>query len=112
MTPDTTESRLNRLERENASLSERVGALGRQVQDLLPLATSIVRLEGVVNGVKQDVADVGDAVKEVRSGITADTHRQAEERRSLRLALLGLAGTILASLVAALVTIIASGAHP
>jgi len=112
MAPDTTETRLIRLERDNASMDERLRSLGRQVQDLLPLATSIVRLEGVVNGVKQDVSDVGEAVKEIKAGISDDTRRQSEERRSLRLALLGLAGTILASLVAALVTILASGAHP
>lgn len=105
MVPDSPESRIGRLEREHAQLDERVGGLSRQMRELIPLTTSLVRLEGTVGSVKEDI-------HELRDGIADRDKQQADERRSLRLALLGLSGTILAALIAAVVTIVASGAHP
>jgi hypothetical protein len=112
MTPESQESRLGRLEQAHARLDQRVDGLTRQVGELVPLTTGQVRLEGVVNGLKDDVSEVGEKVGDLRRVLEDRDKQQTEERRSLRLALVGLAGTILAALIAAAVTIVASGAHP
>lgn len=109
---DSAESRIGRLEREHARLEARVESIATQVGELIPLQTGLVRLEGVVNGVKDDVHAIGGQIADVRGALADRDKQQTEERRSLRLALLSLAGTIIAAIIAAVITIAASGAHP
>jgi hypothetical protein len=88
-------ARIGQLERELAGLTPRVSALEAQVRELFPLTTGLVRLEGSLNVVKQDVYE-----------IKKEQHERTEQERSLRIALIGLSGTILVTLIGAIVTIL------
>ena len=112
MAPESVDSRMGRLEQSHARLDQRVDGLAQQVTALVPLTAGFARLEEVVNGVKDDVLAVGGQVSEVRSSIAKRDQQQTEDRRSLKIVLLGLTGTIAAALIAAVATIVASGAHP
>lgn len=97
----TDETRIGQLERETARFDQRLSGVERQVRDLTPLSTALVRVEGAVNTVKEDVADVRKQIQQ-----------RGEQERSLRIALIGLSGTILVTLIGSIVTVFATGAHP
>lgn len=101
---------MGRVEQAQAAIAARLDAAERAIRDLSPLITGLVRLEGRVGGIKDDVSDVREQVGDIRESIRERDKSQTEERRSLRLALLGLAGTILAALIAAIVTVLLTGA--
>ena len=96
----TDEARLGRLERQQAVSDQRLASLEARVGDLTPVATAAVRLEGAVNGLKDDVAEIKGSIQ-----------ARGEQDRSLRIALIGLSGTILVTLIGAIVAVLASSGH-
>ena len=99
MSPDTPETRLRHLERELAQLQQRVADLVQEVHDLTPLIVAVTRLEGTVGNVKSQVEDV-------RATLSAREREATDERRSVRVALYGLTGTIAASLIGGVAALI------
>lgn len=93
--------RIGQLEREMSSLVTRVEANERSIGSLLPLSTALVRLEGGIEVVKEDVHEIRE-----------QSRARGEQERSLRIALVGLSGTILVTLIGSIVTLLATGAHP
>jgi chaperonin cofactor prefoldin len=110
--PDSSETRLGQLEQEQARLGVRLQTIEQQVTDLRPLTTGLVRLEGRVSGLRDDVHDVGERVSAVQQSVEDKAQAQVEERRSLRVALIGLTAVIVAAMIAAAATLISAGVHP
>jgi uncharacterized protein YoxC len=108
--PDSVESRLLRLERETAMLSQRVEDINTQVTQMPSLVREVVTLTGSMNQLQGHVQSVAEDVHGVQQLIDDRERRASEERRSVRVALIGLSGTIIAAMIAAIVTLIAAGA--
>lgn len=110
--PETQDARLGQLEQEQARLGVRLQTIEQQVTDLRPLTTGLVRLEGRVSGLRDDVHDVGERVSAIQQSVEDKAHAQVEERRSLRVALIGLTAVIVAAMIAAAATLLSAGVHP
>lgn len=108
----TPEARIGSLERDHARLDQRVSDLTNQVTSLLPLASGSVRLEAAAGGLKDDISRLELRIDAINKRIAERDQASTDERRSLRLALFGLTGTIVAAMIAAVATLIAGGIHP
>lgn len=96
--------RVAALERETYRLDVVTKELDGEVAELMPLLRGFATLQGSYDGLLREL----EAIR----GTLNDRDRVAtEERRAIRLALIALTGVILAALIAAAATIIASGAH-
>jgi hypothetical protein len=104
--PATIESRVNDLAIAQAAAEQRVAELVRQVGLLSPLTTQIVEVKGFVKEVQNEVGRVGERVEKIDQGILNRAKEEREDRRSVKIALYGLTGSILASVVGALVAIL------
>jgi hypothetical protein len=93
-------NRLGTLEREHARMEGRIVSLEQQMIAVAPVNVSVVRLEGAVLAVKDDI----DELKK-------QTEFKGQQERALRVALIGLSGTILAVLIGTIVTVALAG-HP
>jgi hypothetical protein len=108
MSPDTPESRIGRLERDHARLEQQVIDLANDVKELIPLSTALVRLEGRVEGVKNGVLTLGQNVNGIKRAMDTREQDVTDERRSVKVALIGLSAVIGAALIAAIATILAT----
>jgi chromosome segregation ATPase len=93
------EDRVARLERDYARLDQRDVNASQQLQSLTPLPTQMVRLESGLEALRDGLKAVKEDIDELRDGISDRTKEQSEERRSLKLALIGLTGVIGAALI-------------
>jgi len=89
--------RMRQMERELARIGELVGS-GRAD---ISLVTSVALLQS-------SVKDLRDDIKNLKRDFDEREKFHADERRSLRVALIGLTATIIASLIAAAVTLYVS----
>lgn len=92
MSPDSPETRLRVIERELAQVQQRVADLVQEVHDLNPLVVAVTRLEATMGTVKGDV-------ESVKLNLRERDKQATDERRSVRIALIGLTATIIASLI-------------
>jgi chromosome segregation ATPase len=106
---DDMETRLARVEQRVSDLNERVIAM-------VPVATSVIQLTERVETLRRDLrAYAGQVSKlddeiERRERDRADTEVETRrERRQTRIAIWGLAATILCALIVAAVTLLTSG---
>jgi hypothetical protein len=92
MPPDTPESQL-------AVLRSRVAALEVQVNALGPTATQVATLAVQLGYIDQDLKDLNRDVAGIKSTLDTREERQAQDRRAIRVALIGLIATLVATLL-------------
>lgn len=102
------DQRVGRLERECSVIEQRHKGLEDDVRVLQPLPGQLIRLEGGIQSLREALGDVRREIKAVREGNDAKAKDQSEERRALKLALIGLTGVILAAVIGGVFVLIAS----
>lgn len=102
------EARVSRVERDSAVLEQRTLGLSQQIGNLGPLATQMVRLEGSVSSMREGLTDIRREISGIREGMDDRSKEQSDERRALKLALIGLTGVILAALIGGVFILLAS----
>jgi chromosome segregation ATPase len=112
MMPDSPETRLLRLEREIAMLSQKLQDFQERIADLFPMMRHVIELQTQVKSLEEDVETVTAVCNRIRTSLEDRDREATQERRSVRAALIGLTGAILAAIIAAVTTLLASGAHP
>lgn len=99
MSPETDESRIRALEREQARMDQRLSDLATDVHGLVPLVVGVAQLQGSMERLKTDVEQI--------KTLLDDRDKQAtDERKSVKVAMISLIAVILAALIAAGATII------
>lgn len=92
MVPDTPESRI-------AVLQSRVDALERQIQALGATATQVATLGVKLDNLDEDAKGLTREVIEIKHTLDTREERQAMDRRAIRVALIGLIGLLVATLL-------------
>jgi septal ring factor EnvC (AmiA/AmiB activator) len=115
MTPHTPETRIGELERDMARMQQRVHDLSQEVGQLGRLPVGQVRLEEGLKNLQDDLREANVLISHVRQSIKDREARQEIERReqladsrNWRRALILGSFTVLAAIIAAAATIIAS----
>ncbi len=98
---ENLDSRVGRVEREAATLAESVRGLQEAVRTIPALAQQVAVIASGMTDVRDDIASL-------RSSLTERDKDAAQDRRSLRNAVIGLVGVILAAIIGLVATIIAS----
>jgi hypothetical protein len=106
MVGETAESRLSRVERDTALLSQRFDDLRLRVTDLAVMASTVIRLEVGLSSLQVELSSVRLELAEREKDAVAD-------RRSNRTAIYGMTTAIIATIFAAVLTLlITSGGAP
>jgi hypothetical protein len=100
--------RVNRVEQDLARMSERYKALAEQVKAFLPLPIKVTEVAAAVVQVATSLADLSKDFDELKRDLTDVNKMHIEERRSLRVALIGLTGVILAAIIGGVFLLVAS----
>ena len=116
MSPDTSESRrLGELERDMARMQQRVHDLSTEVAQLGQLPERLVRVEEGLTNLRDDLREMLVQLKHVRQSIkdreaaaAVERREQLADSRNWRRALILGAFTVLAAVIAAGATIVAS----
>jgi citrate synthase len=104
----SVEDRIALLERDLTRLDQQDIFATQQLKALAPLPTQIVRMEGALASLREAMADLRREIAALRTAATEQTKEQSEERRALKLALIGLTGVILAALIGGVFVLVAS----
>lgn len=107
--PGTPTSRLNNLEKELSRLEQKFEDLSRDVITLVPLSLSFVKIESSVESLNKEFHQILDGIKEREKESKDERKEIANDRKSVRVALYGLAGIIIASIIGAFATLAAAG---
>jgi uncharacterized protein YlxW (UPF0749 family) len=107
--PVDIDTRVGKLEQDAARLQQRVEDLSNTMRTFAPMVVTMTRLEESVKGLHDDVSACTTSVSQIRNAIDDRERRYSQERRSLRIALIGLSGVIFAALISAAGTLLASG---
>ena len=115
MSPNTPESRIGELERDMARMQQRVQDLSTEVAQLGQLPERLVRVEEGLTNLRDDLREMLVQLKHVRQSIKEREQAAAVERReqladsrNWRRALILGSFTVLAAVIAAGATIVAS----
>lgn len=103
------EGRVRATERELAVLGSQVKDLGNDVRELMPLVVATTELRGAITGLRNDVGTVKREVGEVKQALDARDRTATEERKAVKVALIGLTATILAAVIGGSVTLLIAG---
>lgn len=101
---------LEDVRRDVAVLTRRMDDLESDVKAIAPLVSTVAELGVRVDNVVAGIGGVRDSLGHVRTALEDRDKSATEERRSLRVALIGLTATIAAALIAAITTIVVAGA--
>lgn len=116
MTPVDQDSRISHLEQEQARLGQRLTDLDGRIREVLPLGVSFAELRGTVDATKHEITRVGDQVQELRSSVLSNERDrrldEGQNRRGTYQLLANFGAPLLAAVVAALLALLLSGAHP
>lgn len=123
MTPDTPQARLGVLERQMATLEQKVHDVVRDVDLLAPVQLAVVRIEEQIRTIRTEITSLREALTEDRratkksnEALTKELHEMREEsaksdrdaKRTLKAGLWGVG----AAVIMAAGGIVASGVHP
>jgi hypothetical protein len=92
MVPDSPESRI-------AVLLSRVDSLEAQVRVFAASATRVERLDVQLENIDDDVKGLAKDVSDIKHILDTREERQAQDRRAIRVALIGLIATLVATLL-------------
>jgi uncharacterized coiled-coil protein SlyX len=120
MNPIDLDMRVGALEQSAARIEQRVDDLSTTVRTFAPTVVTIARIEEAMKSLYNDLHACSLSVDAVKTALAQDRNdrQQTEEERrksarsesrSLRLALIGLSGVILAALITAVASLIAAG---
>ena len=101
MTPLDLEERIRQVEQKQATLMAQMDEVRHQITVLGALPVQFAELANSVLNLKDDIGEISATLRRRDEDAT-------DERKSVRIALLGLTGVIIAALIAAAATIIAA----
>jgi predicted nucleic acid-binding Zn-ribbon protein len=101
MTPLDLEERIRQVEQKQATLMAQMDEVRHQITVLGALPVQFAELANSVLNLKDDIQEISSTLRRRDEDAT-------DERKSVRIALLGLTGVIIAALIAAAATIIAA----
>jgi hypothetical protein len=103
------EPRIRETERHLAVVSSELKEVRRDVAELVPLNVAQEGLRGGLANVAQRLDGLTADVAKLTKALDSRDQASTEERKAVRVALIGLTGTILTALIAGLITLLASG---
>lgn len=106
--PSQLEDRVLHIERDMATAMERIQNLRGRVDDLTPLAKEVTILNEQVSGIVEDIRGLGKQIGAVGTMLEQRDKTASSERASVRVALIALTGTIGASVIAGVITLLAT----
>jgi chromosome segregation ATPase len=116
MSPDSMETRVGRLEQQEARHSQRlqdlvaeVHNIGAEVRLIASTNVAVARLESSVASLHADNANLKRDMDELARALDDRDQRASDERRAVRVAMISLTAVIAAALIAGIATIIAAG---
>ena len=90
-------------------MQQELKQLDAQMTAMSGVQVSSARLEGHVDDVKDDVDKISVDVNSIKMTLADRSKVESQERQAMRRVLVGLSGTIVAALIAALVVILTAG---
>lgn len=105
----TPDSRLNILEKELTRLEQKFEDLSRDVLILAPLSLSFVELKEGVKSLSKEIQQIVSSIKDREKEASDERKEIARDRKGVKVALYGLAGVIIASIIGAFATLAAAG---
>lgn len=98
-----------RVEHETARLGQRVEDIGEVLRSFAPLTVQVAKVEAAVVGLVGDVHDCTASVASVRASIEDRDKRSSEERKAVKVAIIGLISVILAGILSLFGALIGAG---
>lgn len=90
-------------------LGQHVEDLDEDVRGLAPLGVLTARIEERMAALEGDVRELGVLVAGLRQALEDRDRSATQERRAVRVALIGLTGVILAALISGIAAVLAAG---
>ena len=108
MTPADIEDRLRKTEQNVAVMDAAVTDLKIDVHDLGHVPTQIATVNAAINGLTATVTGLTKDITEIRDALAARDKSATDERRALRVALVGLTSSIIVALITGLFAYLAA----
>lgn len=97
------------VEREVAELTTMLDNVREDVAALAPVVELATRLDVRMGNVETGIERTAKTIGAIRTALEDRDKQATDERKSVRIALIGLTGVILAALIAAVATIVVAG---
>lgn len=97
---------MSAVEIEQGMIAERLANLARRVDDIAPMVREVTILNEQVSGVVEDIGSLRTQVGAVGAMLEKRDQTASAERAGVKIALIGLTGTILASVLGGVAALI------
>ena len=97
-------------EQDLVRISERYTALATALTSMAALPLTVVEIKGSVTGLSRQFSDLSKDFEDFKKDLSGVNKLHVEERRSLKVALIGLIGVIAAALIGGIFLLVAKGA--